>query len=620
MTSNITTEEEAGKTTIVMERDRMDLRDLVTSATARIRCEFQGGKETPRKTYYPPSQGRRGRDSAPSAQRSATTTESAPASGKRSRSPGTPTSRRNQEDDPAMKWTRPLNSWNKVSTKFGLEKSRYEDFKFLMYLDIEDPYIQNYVNYTIGIERPKIVGRLKAHLHFWKEIHAPDEILNIIEKGFEIPFISKPPPIYLPNNKSALERKHRPWIMETLREFLDYGFISKVETVPYCVLPLQIAVHPTKLSLIHDESILNDYVIKNRFKLEAWEPMFYNSLDAKYGIQFDLKKLYFHIPIHPDFKKYFGFSFKMNENESVTYFIFNTMPYGYTRAPLIARNLIKPLVKRWRKMNMQISVFFDDGFAVGSDRKKLKNDSIQILCDLLRAGLIPGLEKCYWEPQKRLKWIGLLWDFEFHGISITERRIEKLMEKLKFTLNKWPHVTYREISSINGTINSMYPVFDGREQIRTRFLQHFVNIRHFHNFDWDSKILLTESELIEIAKNEIKFWIENVAKLNFRPFKTTTSNVLGWTDASKNAIGGIITKLNEPEKMHNCLSIDYIRKPACSRYAGINCRAKNWHTDTLCGSAIDLRFDFLKNTDKYTFFHRMLFQKEIEKDSNEREI
>ena len=45
--------------------------------------------------------------------------------------------------------------------------------------------------------------------------------------------------------------------------------------------------------------------------------MSYNSLDAKHGIQFDLNMYYFHIPIHPDYKKYFGFSFKMNENEIV---------------------------------------------------------------------------------------------------------------------------------------------------------------------------------------------------------------------------------------------------------------------------------------------------------------
>ena len=132
---------------MAMERDFMDLRELVTSATERIRSEFQEDRETRRRSYSPHSGGRRGRDSVPSARRSDITTESVPVSGKRLRSPGTQTSRHNQVDEPAMKWTRPLNSWDKVSTKFGLDNSRYKDFKFLMYLDIEDPHIQNYVNY-----------------------------------------------------------------------------------------------------------------------------------------------------------------------------------------------------------------------------------------------------------------------------------------------------------------------------------------------------------------------------------------------------------------------------------------------------------------------------------------
>ena len=59
--------------------------------------------------------------------------------------------------------------------------------------------------------------------------------------------------------------------------------------------------------------------------------------------------------------------------------------------------------------------------------------------------------------------------------------------------------------------------------------------------------------------------------------------------------------------MQNCFSIDYIKKPICSRYTAKNCSAK-------------IRFGSVKNTDKYTFFHRMFFHNEIKKASNEREI
>ena len=178
-------------------------------------------------------------------------------------------------------------------------------------------------------------------------MNPPNWILKIIQEGVKIPFKTKPPHIYLPNNKSVLKRDHKNWVRSTLKEFLEYGFISKVKSIPYCCLPLQIAEHPTKLSLIHDESLLNEYVEKESFKLEGWETMFELCNTATHGIQFDLKKFYFHVPIHENYRRYFGFSFVMENGGPIEYFIWNVMPYGYTKAPLISRHLLKPLIARW---------------------------------------------------------------------------------------------------------------------------------------------------------------------------------------------------------------------------------------------------------------------------------
>ena len=57
-------------------------------------------------------------------------------------------------------------------------------------------------------------------------------------------------------------------------EFEEFGFISRVNYIPHCVLPLQVAVHPEKKSLIHDESSLNVYVEKDSFKVEGCEKRF----------------------------------------------------------------------------------------------------------------------------------------------------------------------------------------------------------------------------------------------------------------------------------------------------------------------------------------------------------
>ena len=97
-------------------------------------------------------------------------------------------------------------------------------------------------------------------------------------------------------------------------------------------MPLQIKQTSDKTALIYDMSALNDYVEKNKFKLEGWEEMFNYASSAQFGIKFDLKKFYHEIDLNEENKKYFGFMYQMAEGEQHSYFVWATMPYGYTRA------------------------------------------------------------------------------------------------------------------------------------------------------------------------------------------------------------------------------------------------------------------------------------------------
>ena len=81
----------------------------------------------------------------------------------------------------------------------------------------------------------------------------------------------------------------------------------------------------------------------------------------------------------------------MAKNETPTYFVWTVLPYGYTRAPFLAKSLMKPLISKWRFLGMFVVVFVDDGMAVSHDKKVLKKSSLQIQCDLLRCGLFPGV-------------------------------------------------------------------------------------------------------------------------------------------------------------------------------------------------------------------------------------
>jgi hypothetical protein len=92
------------------------------------------------------------------------------------------------------------------------------------------------------------------------------------------------------------------------------------------------------------------------------------------------------------------------------------------------------------------------------------------------------------------------------------------LQHIDYLLSTWPKATYREIAKCVGQLGSMYPVFCGLTQIKTRMLQTFVNIRHYRHDSWGENISADYKPLYEEALGELLFWKNNLALKNFRPF------------------------------------------------------------------------------------------------------
>jgi hypothetical protein len=174
-------------------------------------------------------------------------------------------------------------------------------------------------------------------------------------------------------------------------------------------------------------------VQKSSFKLESWPEMLDYCIDANLAIKFDLKKYYYQIKLDETECQYYGFAYSMVDNEPVQYFIWKSLPYGYTRAPFIARELMKPLISKWRRLGGRVIVFYDDGMAVHKNNETLTALAVQMQCDLFNAGMIPRIEKCVWH--------GLHFDFVSKTLSILDRRIVKLKNIIDDMLSKFPTVS-----------------------------------------------------------------------------------------------------------------------------------------------------------------------------------
>ena len=78
-----------------------------------------------------------------------------------------------------------------------------------------------------------VKGNLRRNLELWKRIGAPRYILNVIERGYLLPFLSLPEPPAFTNNRSSLT--YADFVEEAIREVVDSGRVVETAVPPLVV-------------------------------------------------------------------------------------------------------------------------------------------------------------------------------------------------------------------------------------------------------------------------------------------------------------------------------------------------------------------------------------------------
>lgn len=107
-----------------------------------------------------------------------------------------------------------------------------------------------------------VKGRLKSAINEWKLIHTNDFIITTISEGYNIPFVSCPPPFVKRNNRSAIS--HAKFVNEAISELLMDSRIEEVFEAPDIINPLSVSVQSSgKKRLILDLRHINLHVFRN---------------------------------------------------------------------------------------------------------------------------------------------------------------------------------------------------------------------------------------------------------------------------------------------------------------------------------------------------------------------
>ena len=170
----------------------------------------------------------------------------------------------------------------------GLSEKSHDDFKA--------DYISPDGKSNSSKETPNVKGRLASHLPFWKSVGASDFILQVIEKGYALPFISEPKPAVFSNNRSAKDNKE--FVTSEILKLLELGCIKEVNrSEVHTLSPLSVADNGKKLRLILDLRYINQHLRVPKTKHEDMRT-FRDLFDkGEFFFKVDLKSGYHHLDI-----------------------------------------------------------------------------------------------------------------------------------------------------------------------------------------------------------------------------------------------------------------------------------------------------------------------------------
>ena len=119
--------------------------------------------------------------------------------------------------------------------------------------------------------------------------------------GYEMPFVTLPPPKASPNNLSAVTHSH--FVSEAISDLLRTKCVEILDHKPDIVNPLSVSIQSSgKKRLILDLRHVNLYVFKRKFRCEDVLVALQIFSQGFFLFKFDLKSGYHHVEIFPDYR------------------------------------------------------------------------------------------------------------------------------------------------------------------------------------------------------------------------------------------------------------------------------------------------------------------------------
>ena len=182
------------------------------------------------------------------------------------------------------------------------------------------------------VNLPPVGACLSPHWSKWQTLGATNRVVQILKEGYVLPFKVRPKltrtPIIVSGYANALRQDS---LEEALHALLAKNAVEKVTQVKSLAFFNRLFLVPkpnNKWRPILDLSALNKFLRVSTFKMETPESIRTSLHPGEWVTSIDFKDAYFHIPIHPQSRKYLRFHLKGQSYQ------FKALPFGLSTAPM----------------------------------------------------------------------------------------------------------------------------------------------------------------------------------------------------------------------------------------------------------------------------------------------
>ena len=369
-------------------------------------------------------------------------------------------------------------------------------------------------------------GSLSNHVNNWREITDNVTVLEWLEKGVPLDFISEPNNFQNINN--IFSPKEDVFLKQEIQRLEEAKCIKKVSYKPHCIS--RIGTVPKKdgsLRLITDLRDVNKHLQDKNVIYEGIDVALDFIEPDDQLITLDIKDGFYHVQIDPKFQKYLGIVYRGE------YYVWCVLPFGLKHSSYFFCKILRPVIQYLRQLGLKIVSYVDD-FLVADKRDKIFVAKNILLNTLKALGYIINTKKSVLTPDVSAKFIG----YEINTskyvdtvyLQIPKDRIKRLKIEIKRTL-KLGYCQARGLARITGQIISMCKVFLPAKLL-LRNLYRLLSLKK----TWQEKLMLDQA-----SREDLIWWLEALNGWNGKHLKKMQENTIQiTTDASGYSWGGSI--------------------------------------------------------------------------------